>query len=389
MDPWVWPAYVGVLLGTSALLLLLVPILAYQYRRYGQFTPRRALGAAAVSVYGASLLAYTFLPLPDSRGDWCATASASPQWRPFQFITDIADAAAGTGPLQLLSSRVTLQVLFNVVLFVPWGLMVRGFWGRSAAFAAWSGLLASVVIESTQLTGVWGIYHCAYRVGDVDDLITNGLGALVGAVLAPWVLWWMPRPRSFDDTRQLPRPVTSGRRWLGMALDLAAFNALGLALVVSYRLAALATTGRLPSTHPLVEAALITLVPALCVFVLPAWHGTGASLGQRAARLEPVWDHGPSTSRRLLRAMSVAGTYSLTQFYARWQPESVGATAAQVAGTLLLVAAFVAVPLTRQRGLSGVLTGARFEDERTAMPGPSGTPDGVARGHRPAGPRGR
>ncbi|NHC24190.1 VanZ family protein [Nocardioides sp. IC4_145] len=187
MDPWVWPAYVGVVLGTSALLLLLVPILAYQYRRYGQFTPRRALGAAAVSVYGTSQLAYTFLPLPDSRGDWCATAAASPQWRPLHFITDIADAAAGAGPLQLLSSRVTLQVLFNLVLFVPWGLMVRGFWGRSAAFATWSGFLASVVIESTQLTGVWGIYHCAYRVGDVDDLIVNTLGALIGAVLAPWV----------------------------------------------------------------------------------------------------------------------------------------------------------------------------------------------------------
>ncbi|WP_166193792.1 hypothetical protein [Nocardioides sp. IC4_145] len=85
----------------------------------------------------------------------------------------------------------------------------------------------------------------------------------------------------------------------------------------------------------------------------------------------------------------MAGTYSLTQFYVRWQPESVGATAAQVAGTLLLLAAFVAVPLTRQRGLSGVLTGARFEDERTATPGPSATPGGAVTGHRPAGPRER
>ncbi|MDF9279648.1 hypothetical protein P4U43_17845, partial [Arthrobacter sp. EH-1B-1] len=34
---------------------------------------------------------------------------------------------------------------------------------------------------------------------------------------------------------------------------------------------------------------LLTLAPALVVFFLPAWRGTGASIGQHAMRLIPEW----------------------------------------------------------------------------------------------------
>ena len=364
MDPWAWSAQVGVLLGVLAFLLLLVPVMGYQYRRYGEFTPRRLLGAAAASVYGTSLLAYTLLPLPTSRGDWCALSAVSPQWHPLHFVADISAAEARTGPFEVLSSRVTLQVLFNVILFVPWGVMVRGFWGRSMAVATGAGLLASLAIETTQLTGFWGIYACAYREFDVDDVLTNTLGAFIGAGIARWLLWWMPRPHSFDATREIPRRVTSGRRWLGMAVDLAAFHALGFALVVGYRVAQLVATGEVPAQSDLAEAVLYALVPALCVFVLPACQGTGASLGQRAVRLVPVWDRRPAASLRLRRAAAVGGAYAMAEFCARWQDGTAWGDVSQVLARGLLLAAFVAVPLTRRRGLSALVTGARFEDER-------------------------
>jgi glycopeptide antibiotics resistance protein len=367
VDPWTWPAYVGVLFGVAGFLILLVPIMGFQYWHYGEFTPRRVLGAAAASVYGTSLLAYTLLPLPTSRGDWCANGAVSPQWNPLHFIADISAAEARTGPFEVLSSRVTLQVLFNVILFVPWGVMVRGFRGRSIAGATVAGLLASLTIETTQLTGLWGIYECAYREFDVDDVLTNTLGAFIGAGLARWLLWWMPRPHSFDATRDIPRPVTNARRWLGMAVDLAAFNVLGFALVVAYRVAQLVTTGRVPSESGLSEAVLFALVPGLCVFVLPAWHGTGASLGQRAVHLVPMWDHRPAATLRLRRAMAVGGVYALAQFCAKWQDETAWGEASQILARALLLAAFVAVPLTGRRGLSAVLTGARFEDERSLV----------------------
>ncbi len=53
----------------------------------------------------------------------------------------------------------------------------------------------------------WGIYECAYRLADVDDLITNTLGALIGALIAPLVLWFMPQRRELRAARDQSRPV--------------------------------------------------------------------------------------------------------------------------------------------------------------------------------------
>lgn len=364
MGEWTWPAYIGVLFGVGAFLVFLVPVLAFQYWHYGQFTVRRVLGVAALSVYGAALVAYTLLPLPATRGDWCGTNALDPQWQPFHFISDIAEATAGSGTLGTLTNRATLQVLFNVVLFLPWGMFVKGFAGKTVVMATVTGLAASLMIEATQATGVWGIYECAYRLGDVDDLMTNTAGALLGALLAPLVLWWMPRPTSFRSTAEQPRPVTNLRRWVGMAVDLAAFNTVGFALVISYRLF-LVTTGReLPQEPTVVEAVLLALVPALVVFFLPAWHGSGASIGQRALRLIPVWSEDVSRGRKLGRAATIGGSYAVLLFASHWPTQALWTDAAGGLAQLLLLAAFVAVPLTRQRGLSGLATGAVMHDER-------------------------
>ena len=56
--------------------------------------------------------------------------------------------------------------------------------GRGILTAVFVGFAVSLFIELTQFTGVWGIYPCAYRVFDVDDLVTNTLGALAGSLLS-------------------------------------------------------------------------------------------------------------------------------------------------------------------------------------------------------------
>src|SRR5699024_11674021 len=54
------------------------------------------------------------------------------------------------------------------------------------------GFLLSLFYEITQLTGVYGIYNCPYRLFYVDDLILNGTGALVGFLLEPTLLALFP-----------------------------------------------------------------------------------------------------------------------------------------------------------------------------------------------------
>ena len=353
-------AEIGILFGFLIFALTGVFVIAIQYRKYGRFTPLRLLGAAAVSVYVTTLVAYTLLPLPPANDAVCPP---SLQLVPLQFIADIASDTAGEGVFATLASRTTLQVVFNVLLFIPLGVIVRGFFSRGLPITLLIGVGTSLFIELTQFTGNWGMYSCPYRVADVDDLIANTLGALLGGLLAPAVLGWMPREHALRAVRATPRPVTVWRRWAGMAIDFALFTGTAAAFVVTYRVVVLTVTGTLPETSDPVEAALGSVVPALLVFILPALRSTGASLGQTAMWLEPSWQRPASVARRLLRATSVGGLYGALVFLSQLALPM--AEAAGVLANTLLLAAFVAVPFTRgRRGLSGLIAGAEIKDER-------------------------
>ena len=59
---WIWSGGVALLIGGLAFVLCFIPILVWQYRRFGRPSPARVVGAAAVGVYGAALVSYTLLP---------------------------------------------------------------------------------------------------------------------------------------------------------------------------------------------------------------------------------------------------------------------------------------------------------------------------------------
>jgi VanZ family protein len=84
-----------------------------------------------------------------------------------------------------------LYVVGNVVMFLPFGLFVQLALRRWVVLTIALGLLASVTVEVLQLP-IWS------RSSDVDDVILNTLGAVVGATLAAVVLrlpaaWRRPR----------------------------------------------------------------------------------------------------------------------------------------------------------------------------------------------------
>jgi len=402
MDRWTWPAWVGVVGGLAAFAVLLVPVLVVQSRRYGRLSGWRLLGAAAVAVYGVALLAYTLLPLPS--GDlaaWCARYGVGgPQLRPLQLVTDIRRDTAGLGLGATLRSVAVLQVVFNVLLFVPWGVLARRYLGRGVLGSTLSAAAASLLIETTQATGVFGLIGCAYRLGDVDDLLTNTLGGLLGALAAPLVLGWMPRAGDLAAGRALPRPVTVARRWIGMLVDAALVTSTGFGITVAYRLLLVATGRPVPGAGDPVELLIGTVLPVAALLWLPPLLGSGASLGQRAMWLEPRWRRADGTTGRgspavrAARAALGAGLWGLLTVLAAlpgaWPGggapgagapdvvDVVGAVAAAVQPVLVAVWV-LSVPWSRgHRGLSYALTGAELADARDTGAG-SAAPDDLAR----------
>ncbi|MEZ5090224.1 MAG: VanZ family protein [Micropruina sp.] len=224
-------ALLAVLGGVVVIVVGFVPYVAWSYRRRGVFGFGHAFLAGCTAVYALALWTYTILPLPDP-ATICRRVPA-PQLRPFQFVADIGEAMATGGPVR----AVVAQVVLNVVLFVPLGMLARHLFRRGFVVTVLLGLGTSLLIEVTQLTGNWGLYPCAYRLFDVDDLIANTGGAALGFLAAP-VLRLVPGQRTLDV--RLPRPVTTGRaaghgpgRQPGAAVRVAGLASAGFLLLAS------------------------------------------------------------------------------------------------------------------------------------------------------------
>lgn len=370
-DVWTWPARIGVLFGVALFVALLVPILGIQVRRYGAINLVRLTGAAALAIYGMALAAYTLLPLPS--GDlaaWCAQYGyEGAQLRPGQIFADIRERTAGLSLGATVRDISVLQGVFNIVLFVPWGILVRRYLGWGLLASAASAFGASLLIETIQLTGIFGIVPCSYRLADVDDLVTNTLGGVLGALIAPWVLRWMPGARTLAATRGVPRPVTVWRRWLGMAVDAAAYGGLSFVLAITWGLVVYLTTGRAaPDTAAL--WLVTSVLPWLVVFLYPLLTGAGESLGQRTVWLAvvPDGDRARLPARaRIRRGLAGGALWGLLQVVAD-AATMFGLDALDGAaslGFLLGAVLVVAVPFSAgKRGLSGRAAPYRLADAR-------------------------
>lgn len=355
-DP-LMPALIAVIGGAALALVVFVPFVAASYRRRGQVGWGRALLAGASLVYALALVAYTLLPFPEVGEGFCDSriARAGAQTRPFAWIDDMA-AFDVANPLR---NPALLQVLMNVALFVPLGMLLRHLGGRSVLVTTLAGAAVSTLIECTQLTGNWFLYPCPYRLFDVDDLIANTAGAFLGALAAP-LLRIVPGQRLTAEPGA-PRPVTIPRRLLGILCDILGAWLTGAFLVASLHAILLLTGGSERAEWVVaLDPVLGTWVPLVVLFVVVPMLGRGGTVGQRAVLLRPALPDGglPSRARLLARSVLGVGGYLLLE----------GAGAAGLAslwGLVSLVGLFV---IAERRGIAGVLTATVMLDRRVPAP---------------------
>ena len=339
-----FPAFVAVLASSAAALALFVPFVAVQYRRHGTLRAGRVLIGGAVLVYALAVLAYTLLPLPAVTPALCADGGAGVQTHPGQVVRDVLhDRARGEG---LLHNAALQQAVFNVALFVPLGAFLRYLRGTRVLTTTVVGLAASLLVELTQWTDVWFAYPCAYRLFDVDDLITNTTGALLGALLAP-VLALLPGQHS-DSPPGSPRRVTAWRRLLGMGSDWAVGVGMSLALDFVYRVVVV-VRGAASSVGTALETVVVSVVPAL-VLLAVLLHSS-RSVGEAVVRLRP--EGRMTTSSVVLRWLLGIGGYLL-----------LGIASSGLAGLLAVVSAVAVLATRHHRGLAYRVVGWDVVDDR-------------------------
>ncbi|MFT4110997.1 VanZ family protein [Propionicimonas sp.] len=287
--------WVALLVGGLLAVVAFLPVAVLLYRRAGRLRAVDLLILFAVAVYAVALWSYTLVPLPESPSYTCVRANL----HLFQFVDDIR-----TDGRLLLHNRALLQAVFNVVFFLPLGFLLRVLLRRGVVVATLTGLLVSLAIEFTQKTGIWGLYRCAYRVFDVDDLLLNTTGALLGSLFAlPIVALLRRRPAVPPATA-----VTVGRRLVGVLADLAVVAVVGYSLAIAWRAFALyVLLWPLDSLPGWVDNLLAYGVPAALegYWVLVR----GRTIGEAAVQLEPVAKPGRELRSRLLKFAFGVGGY--------------------------------------------------------------------------------
>lgn len=362
----IWPGAIAILgsvlfLGAAGIFLL-----ALQYRRHGRLSWRRTITTAAAALYGFGLFSYTMLPLPATRSAYCSPGmDRAPQLSPGHFIHDFADVYAQVGLRGLATSFTLWQVLFNIILFMPLGILaVR--WLRGNVFTAMVlGLAASLAIELTQYTGIWGLYTCAYRVADVDDLIMNTFGALLGAIVAYLPIFaFLSAPREPRAVHAPPRPVTRMRRALADFFDTSFTGAAVFAIA-----AGLSLVEKLggPSADPGLVNLWVPAVVVLFVFLLPSLAPGRATLGQRCAWIRITDGNGRRAAAWQAGLRTILGFGGITFFFQistsiNENPDLPWLSSAVMFYAVASALCFLLIP--RARALAGVLTGTGFSDRR-------------------------
>ena len=84
------------------------------------------------------------------------------------------------------------------MLTLPMGIYLRYYFKRNLKQTIIICFLISLFFEITQLTGIYGIYNCPYRLFDVDDLMLNTLGGYLGYLITPVFSYLMPRNKLLD-----------------------------------------------------------------------------------------------------------------------------------------------------------------------------------------------
>ena len=295
MKAYISPIVMGILVSLLLLYLVLIPLLIYQYRTHGSLKMRRNTVIASFIIYIITAWFMTVLPLPPLE-EVRSMKPIEPNLQPFLFVKTFLGSSGFilTRPATWLSairSSSFYTVAFNVVLTIPFGIYLRKYFKLRLLWVIVLGFGLSLFYELTQYSGLYGLYPQAYRFADVDDLIVNTSGAVIGYFLAGVLDHLLPNPE--NDRDSLTKEVGIARRLLALLVDSIAINVL-------FEISRLAFY--LGSTNRPWDLALFIASEAIVFLLLPLLTTKKQTVGMLALNLYLIGKDGgiATTSKALL-----------------------------------------------------------------------------------------
>lgn len=280
MNVYVYPIATAVAVFPLLSAVFTLPYVMNQYHKYGALLVLRIILVYSFIFYLMTSYFMTILPLPpiDSVKDGGTTMLLVPfhalklWWVNCGFIYNDPSTY-----LPAIMNYDFLQMAFNILLLLPFGVYLRYYFERKWYQVLLMSFAYSLFFELTQLSGLYGIYPHPYRWFEVDDLICNTLGGMLGFVITPLCSFFLPsRDRLDEMSYHKGKRVSIIRRGLANIIDWT---------FISFLLFLFRTfiwNGKLKALMPFYPTNVLSVITVsfLLYYVLSSWIMSGKTLGK-------------------------------------------------------------------------------------------------------------
>ena len=224
MSVYLIPLQSALLLFPFLAAMITLPYIIIQYRKYGSILPIRVLIVYSFIFYLLCAYFLVLLPLPPME-EVASYTKPIVQLIPFASLKEFTmnSSLIWNDPatyLTALNEPSLYLIIFNILLTVPFGVYLRYYfqcsWKKTLLFT----FLLTLSFECLQLSALFGYYPRPYRLFDVDDLITNTLGGMLGYAITPvFAHFLVSRSRMDEKAYDRGRSVSPLRRALAFFFD--------------------------------------------------------------------------------------------------------------------------------------------------------------------------
>lgn len=214
-----------------------MPYVIWMYRKYGSINFTKAIIVYSFILYLECCFFLVNLPLP--KIDSVHTRYIDMiNLQPFKFVLDFMKES----PLRILDKTTYVRALkhgtfyvpaFNVLMLIPFGIYLRYYFKCSFKKTILYTALLSLAFELIQLSGLFFIYSGPYRLCDIDDIIQNTLGGIIGYYIGGIVSLILPQREKLDEAAlKKGKEVPGLRRMLAFTIDIFIINIVNAILKV-------------------------------------------------------------------------------------------------------------------------------------------------------------
>lgn len=202
-----------------------IPYILIEYHKYGSIYYLRVIIIYSFILYLLTAYFLVIMPLPTIETVSKLTTPTT-QLIPFKFIQDFINETSFCITnihtyIKSLLEPCCYVVIYNILLCLPFGIYLHYYFKKNLRKTVIYSFLLSLFFELTQLTGLYFIYPRSYRLFDVDDLILNTLGGLIGYYIGSLFIKILPNRDKIDEkSYQLGSKVSFLKKLVAFNIDL-------------------------------------------------------------------------------------------------------------------------------------------------------------------------